>query len=325
MGTGATGPVCVERIGGETMAGWSERGAAALSILIGVLVGLGGLGLGAGLVVAGVIDPLPDAAPTTTITAADRINLLDCSGGLPVDTVFDGDTVFAVGTDATGAWIAVRRPGDARAVGWLPASNLDPDGNLDALPVRSCDPSDDIVGMPTELVIRSSTTLPSPAPTEPPPYTTEPPTATTEPPTDTTEAPPDTTEPPTDTEPPVLLDPLVLPNLIFPETCTPPSEYDTEASAYLTVESGTEPVTATLTWRYLPTDTYDESGELSVTVLPDPTSTLLIGAVRGLPDPYPPPISGPPTPAIIEFEWIVRDEAGNTSRAVVTADLGRCL
>ncbi len=117
----------------------------------------------------------------------------------------------------------------------------------------------------------------------------------------------------------------MLPNLIFPETCSPPSDYDTEALAYLTVESGTEPVTATLTWRYLPTDVYDYSGELSVVVLPDPTSTLLIGTVRELPDPYPPPISGPPTPAIIEFEWIVRDEAGNTSRATATADLGRCL
>jgi hypothetical protein len=282
------------------MQNWSERGAGAIVVLIGALVGLGGLGLGAALVVGGVIDPLTDEE-STTIPISDRISVLECSGGPPVDTVFDGDTVFAVGVDSTESWVAIRRPEDLTSVGWLPATSLDADGNLAELPIRSCDRSDDIVGMPTEVVTESSTT-----------------TTSTVPPTDTT-------EPPTDTEPPVLLDPLVLPNLIFPETCSPPSDYDTEASAYLTVESGTEPVTATLRWRYLPTDAYDASGELSVSVLPDPTSTLLIGAVRELPDPYPPPISGPPTPAIIEFEWIVRDEAGNTSRAIATAELGRCL
>ncbi len=181
--------------------------------------------------------------------------------------------------------------------------------------------------MPLEEVPTSTTTtgpISTTTTTTPPDTTTSStPTSTS---TSTSTSTTSTTEP-GDTQPPILLDPLVIPDPVFPNTqkCVDAGER-VEAKTYLTVEGETGPVTATLTWRYLPADVYDYSGSLDVLVLPDPVNTLLIGDVRDLPDPYPPPISGPPpTPAIVEFEWVVHDATGNVSTAGTTADLGRCI
>jgi hypothetical protein len=321
----------------------SEWGIAGLGVLLAVLVGLGGIGVGAGLVIGGAVDPLSDDIESAT-TAAATANLLDCRGGLPVDMVYDGDSVLAVGIDSSGSWIAIRRPGDLTSVGWLPASQLDPDGDLAGLPVLSCDglngavvvtsdPDEDpSTEETTSTTSTSSTTLAPPDTTIPPtdttapPDTTTPPDTTIPPPPDTTTPdttlppPPDTTAPPQDTQPPVLSEVLVLPDVIFPGTCSP-SDHDVYASVYATV-TGETSVSATLSWKYSPTSLYEFSGTLPVSVEPGSGSIQLIGHVSDLPDPYPAYTSGPQ--ATVEFRWIVRDDSGNASSAIVTASVGRC-
>jgi hypothetical protein len=322
----------------------SEWGIAGLGVLLAVLVGLGGIGVGAGLVIGGAIDPLSNDTESA-VAAAATANLLDCRGGLPVDMVYDGDSVLAVGIDASGSWVAVRRPGDLTSVGWLPASQLDPDGDLANLPGRPChglndgavivptdEPEDTPTSATTSTTTTSSTTLPptdttlpptdttAPPNTTTPPDTTIPPTDTTAPPPDTTLPPTDTTAPPQDTQPPIVSEVLVLPDVIFPGSCSP-SDYDIYGSVYATV-TGETSVSAMLSWKYLPTSLYEYSGTLPVSVEPGSGSIQLIGHVSDLPDPYPAYTSAPQ--ATVEFRWIVGDGSGNASSAIATASVGRC-
>jgi hypothetical protein len=315
----------------------SERGSAAFGALLVAFAIAGGAVVGTGLVLGNVIDPVEENPSVVSISHFET-NLLDCRNGEPIARVADGDSVLAVAIDDTGSWVAVRRPGDLTAVGWLPATQLRSDDVLADLPVASCDePAAQLVPLEAEP---TDTTSPTPTvpPVTAPPVTTPPVTAppvTTPPdtappvttPPDT--APPDTappvTTPPTsdpgDTHPPGLSGLLVEPDTIFPGSC-PPAKYPTTGTVYVTVTNETEPVSGELSWRYLPTQTYDYSGTLPVTAEPGDWSTLLIGAVSGLPDPYPPAVSAPP--AVIEFRWLVSDSAGNLSSATITADLGRC-
>lgn len=315
-----------------------DRGAIGMGVLATVVAGLAGVSVGAVLVLTDVIDPLADTAPTTVIAADAPPSevLVDCPGGEPVSRVYDDDRVFVVGIDESRSWAAVRRPDDVTRVGWVLVEQLAPDAGLEILPIRSCDGLNGALLTPTAIdpFATTTTTTSMPTTTETTDTTAPPPTtgSTAAPPTTettatteaiTTEGTNTTLTPPADTDPPTLFDPLVLPDLVFPERCD--GDVDTEATAYLTVEDETARVTASLSWRYLPEDQYDGDGAFEVVVDVGPTNTLLIATIDGLPDPYPPPISGPPTPVVVELEWVVTDQAGNTSRITDTFDLGRCL
>jgi len=302
-----------------------ERGIAALSLLTVALVGIAGIVVGAGLVVGGVIDPLDDGV-TGSSTDSSSTALLDCRGGDPIDVVFDGDEVFAVGQDVTGSWIAIRTPDNPTVLGWLPSSQLDPASDLTKLPEQPCSGLDGAIVLAADTTVTVTTQAPDTTVT----VTTQAPdttvTVTTQAPdttvTVTTEQPGTTVTQPPDTQPPILLDPLVMPSVIFPERCPEPDV--TEGSAFLTVENETN-VTATLSWSYLSpyNEDGDNSGSLPVEVLVDPANILLIGAISGLPDPYPFGVSA--LEATIEFQWVVTDAAGNWNSVTAEATVGRCL
>jgi hypothetical protein len=147
---------------------------------------------------------------------------------------------------------------------------------------------------------------------------TEPTVTVTVPTTDTTMA------PPPDTTPPQVFEFLVIPEKIYPSACDASSETPIFGSAYATVVNEADPVTATLTWRYMP-DSYDYSGSFPVSVEPSGSGFQLIGAISDLPQPF---VFGMSAPKIVvELTWTVTDGAGNPTVVVVSSifEVGRCV
>jgi hypothetical protein len=322
----------------------SERGFVAVGLIAIIAAVVGGAVLGTVLVVSGAVDPISDATatgststapadtasvstvPVNTITAlAADVQLLDCREGQPVGSVIDGDSVYVMGKDASGEWVAIRRPGALAELAWLPIAFLESDEDLSTLPVTPCGPQD---GGATAALGDTSTTTTEPVgdTTIPPPDTTVP-TETTLPPPDTTlptTPPPDTTLP-SDTDPPIVVDLEVLPETIYPgaEPNACPPEFDTEGSAYATVVNETGLLEVTLTWKYLPTS-YEYSDSFPVSIEPNPTSGFqLIGHISDLPQPY---FYGGSFPQIlVELTWTVTDDSGNSTTVIDIFDLGRCV
>ena len=324
--------------------GRSERGIAAIGLIaiIGAIVG--GAALGAVLVVSGTVDPISESESTqsagsvsasttsattpvlSTVTALTaNVQVLDCRAGNPVASVIDGDSVYVVGIDASGEWVAIRRPGALAEVGWMPASFLEHDQDLSTLPVTPCGPQDG--GATVALGDTSTTTTePSGDTTIPPPDTTIP-TETTIPPPDTTlptTPPPDTTLPP-DTDAPIVVDLIVEPEKIYPgaepNACDNSPSTPIFGSAYATVVNETGLLEVTLTWEYLLVSP-EHSGSFPVSIEPNSTSGFqLIGHISDLPQAYG-PASSPPIR--VELTWTVTDSAGNTTTVTDLFELGRC-
>jgi hypothetical protein len=312
----------------------SESGVAAVGLIAIVAAAVGGAVLGVALVVGGVVDPIAETSGTTSGAAvasaetsdafavravsgdAAEVQILDCREGSPIGPITDGDSVFLVGKDSSGDWAAIRRPGALAEIGWLPVSLLAYDQDLAVLPVVPC-------VAPEGEAIQSIGETPV-ATTIPPTDTTVPP-VTTIPPPDTT-VPPATTIPPPDTEAPDVEDLIVLPDVIYPgagtDACENSSATPTSGTAYATVVNETDAVTATLTWRYLPTN-YDYSGSFSVSVEPSSSGFQLIAAISELPQAYSFGISAPQIR--VELVWTVVDSSGNSTTIVDTFDLGRCV
>jgi len=318
----------------------SERGIAAIGLIaiIGAIVG--GAALGAVLVVSGAVDPISEsestqaassvsASPTlsevTALTA--NVQVLDCRAGSPVASVIDGDSVYVVGIDASGEWVAIRRPGALADIGWMPVSFLDYDQDISALPVMPCGVTDGDATVSFGDELATTTTTTPPDTTIPPPDTTLP-TETTIPPPDTTlptTPPPDTTLPP-DTDPPVVVDLIVEPETIYPgaepNACDNTPDTPIFGSAYATVVNETGLLEVTLTWQYLPTS-YELSGSFPVSIEPNSTSGFqLIGHISDLPQAYS-PANYIPIP--VELTWTVTDSAGNTTTVdPIRFELGNC-
>jgi hypothetical protein len=240
--------------------------------------------------------------------------------------VIDGDSVYVMGKDASGEWVAIRRPGALAELAWLPIAFLESDEDLSTLPVTPCGPQD---GGATAALGDTSTTTTEEPPgdtTIPPPDTTIP-TETTLPPPDTTlptTPPPDTTLPP-DTDAPKVVELEVLPETIYPgaEPNACPPAFDTEGSAYATVVNETGLLEVTLTWQYLPTS-YDYSGSFPVRIEPNSTSGFqLIGDISDLPQAYGP--ASTPFMVVVELTWTVTDSAGNTTTETDEFKLGKCV
>jgi hypothetical protein len=325
----------------------SERGFAAVGLIAIIAAVVGGAVVGTVLVVSGAVDPISDATSTgsTSTVPADTasvstvpvnpiaalaadLQLLDCREGQPVGSVIDGDSVYVMGKDASGEWVAIRRPGALAELAWLPIAFLESDEDLSTLPVTPCGPQD---GGATAALGDTSTTTTEEPPgdtTIPPPDTTIP-TETTLPPPDTTlptTPPPDTTLPP-DTDPPIVVDLEVLPETIYPgaepNACDNSPSTPIFGSAYATVVNETGLLEVTLTWKYLPTS-YEYSDSLPVRIEPNSTSGFqLIGDISDLPQPY---FYGGSFPQIlVELTWTVTDDSGNSTTAIDIFDLGRCV
>ena len=319
----------------------SSHGFATVGLVAIIGAVVGGAALGAVLVVSGAVDPMTESASSTSsssVTAATvpapvalpstvsaltaNVQLLDCREGQPVGSVIDGDAVYVMGLDASGEWVAIRRPGALAELAWLPISFLESDQDLSALPVTPCGPQDG--GATVALGDTSTTTTELPGDTTIPPPDTTIPTETTIPPPDTTlptTLPPETIPP--DTDPPQVDELIVLPDTIYPgaEPNACPPTFDTEGSAYATVVNETGLLEVTLTWEYLPTS-LGYSGSFPVSIEPNSTSGFqLIGHISDLPQAYG-PASSPTIP--VELTWTVTDSAGNTTIEVDTFDLGRC-
>ena len=322
----------------------SERGIAAIGLIAIIGAIIGGAALGAVLVVSGAVDPISEsestqtansvssaatpapAASLETVTALTaNVQVLDCRAGNPVASVIDGDSVYVVGIDASGEWVAIRQPGALADVGWMPVSFLEYDQDLSTLPVTPCGPQDGDAAV--ALGDTSTTTTEPPGDTTIPPPDTTIPTETTIPPPDTTlptTPPPDTTLPP-DTDPPIVVDLIVLPEIIYPgaEPDACPPTFDTSGSAYASVVNETGLLEVTLTWKYLPTS-YEYSGSFPVSIEPNSTSGFqLIGQISDLPQPYSYGISAPQIK--VELTWTVTDDSGNSTTVVDIFDLGRCV
>jgi hypothetical protein len=319
----------------------SSHGFATVGLVAIIGAFVGGAALGAVLVVSGAVDPMAESAistPSSTMTASTvpalvalpstvsaltaNLQLLDCREGQPVGSVIDGDSVYVVGVEESGEWVAVRRPGALAEVGWLPISFLEYDQDLSVVPVIPCGEMDS--GADVSVGDTSSTTTTT-APTD----TTIPPPDTTLPP-DTTIPPPDTTLPPEtippDTDAPIVKDLIVVPEVIYPGAgangCENGASTPTSGSAYATITNEPDPVTATLTWEYQPTDFFTGSGNFSVSVEPGTSTTQLIGSIIDLPQAYGP--ASTPFNAVVELTWTVTDSAGNTTTVDDEFDLGRC-
>jgi hypothetical protein len=327
----------------------SERGIAAIGLIaiIGAIVG--GAALGGVLVVSGAVDPISESdntqaevsvttATTPTLSTVSaltaNVQLLDCREGQPVGSVIDGDSVYVMGKDASGDWVAIRRPGALAELAWLPVAFLESDEDLSTLPVTPCGPQDG--GAIAALGDTSTTTTEEPPgdTTEPPGDTTIPPpdttipTETTIPPPDTTlptTPPPDTTLPP-DTDPPIVVDLIVEPATIYPgaepAACDNTPDTPIFGSAYATVTNEVGPITATLMWEYVPTS-YEYSGSFPVSIEPSGAGFQLIGNISDLPQPYSYGISAPQIK--VELTWRVTDDSGNLTTVVDIFDLGRCV
>jgi hypothetical protein len=323
----------------------SERGFVAVGLIAIIAAVVGGAVLGTVLVVSGAVDPISDATatgststapadtasvstvPVNTITAlAADVQLLDCREGQPVGSVIDGDSVYVMGKDASGEWVAIRRPGALAELAWLPIAFLESDEDLSTLPVTPCGPQD---GGATATLAETSTTTTEEPPgdtTIPPPDTTIP-TETTLPPPDTTlptTPPPDTTLPP-DTDPPIVVDLEVLPETIYPgaepNACDNSPSTPIFGSAYATVVNETGLLGVTLTWEYSLASP-EHSGSFPVSIEPNSTSGFqLIGSIADLPQAYG-PASSPPINVVIT--WTVTDSAGNTTTVTDLFELGRC-
>jgi hypothetical protein len=322
----------------------SERGFVAVGLIAIIAAVVGGAVVGTVLVVSGAVDPISDATSTgsTSTVPADTasvstvpvnpiaalaadVQLLDCREGQPVGSVIDGDSVYVMGKDASGEWVAIRRPGALAELAWLPIAFLESDEDLSTLPVTPCGPQD---GGATAAPGDTSTTTTEEPPgdtTIPPPDTTIP-TETTLPPPDTTlptTPPPDTTLPP-DTDAPKVVELEVLPETIYPgaEPNACPPAFDTEGSAYATVTNEVGPISATLTWKYIP-KSYEYSGSFPVSVEPSGSGFQLIGNISDLPQPYTYGISAPDIQA--ELKWTVTDSAGNSTTEIDNFAVGRCV
>jgi hypothetical protein len=241
--------------------------------------------------------------------------------------VIDGDSVYVMGKDASGEWVAIRRPGALAELAWLPIAFLESDEDLSTLPVTLCGPQDGGATAAPGDTSTTTTEVPPGDTTIPPPDTTIP-TETTLPPPDTTlptTPPPDATLPP-DTDPPIVVDLEVLPETIYPgaepNACPPPPAFDTEGSAYATVTNEVGPISATLTWKYIPTS-YEYSGSFPVSVEPSGSGFQLIGNISDLPQPYTYGISAPDIQA--ELTWTVTDSAGNSTTEIDNFAVGRCV
>ena len=298
-----------------------EHGIASIGLIAAIAAIVGAASLASVLVLSGALDLVgePSVSESTRIAEA---QLLDCRGGTPVDSVSNGDAVYVVGVDASGEWVAVRRPSALGDVGWLPSSLLESDGDLSSLPVVPCGETG-VNAM--SLVEESTTTMPTTDTTVPVVDTTVPvtePTVTvTVPTTDTT------MPPPADTKPPQVFEYVILPEKIYPGSgpgACDSGTYDIYGSAYATVVNETDPVTATLTWRYMPTS-YEYSGSFPVSVEPSGSGFQLIGSISDLPQPYTFGLSAPKI--VVELTWTVRDAAGNPFLEVVPSafEVGRCV
>ena len=322
----------------------SERGIAAIGLIAIIGAIIGGAALGAVLVVSGAVDPISEsestqtansvssaatpapAASLETVTALTaNVQVLDCRAGNPVASVIDGDSVYVVGIDTSGDWVAIRRPGALAEIGWMPVSFLESDRDLSTVAVMPCGPQDG--GATVAVGDTSTTTTEPPGDTTIPPPDTTIPTETTIPPPDTTlptTPPPDTTLPP-DTDPPIVIDLIVEPDTIYPgaepNACDNSPSTPIFGSAYATVVNETGLLEVTLTWEYLLVSP-EYSGSFPVRIEPNSTSGFqLIGDIADLPQAYGPASS----PTIrVELTWTVTDTAGNTTTEVDTFDLGRC-
>lgn len=83
--------------------------------------------------------PATDAIDAS-VGGRNRVAYLDCPDGGIAGFIDPGARVLAVARSADGAWVAVRSPGDASAVVWLPADVVepDPDTGFAGLPVSGC-------------------------------------------------------------------------------------------------------------------------------------------------------------------------------------------
>jgi hypothetical protein len=289
---------------------------------------VGAASLGSVLVLTGAVDLVGEPSASRSNRIA-QTQLLDCRGGIPVDSVSNGDSVYVVGIDASGEWVAIRRPSALGDVGWLPSSLLESNEDLSSLPVLPCEETGvnamSLVEEPTTTVPATETTVPVVDTTTPVVDTTVPvtePTVTvTVPTTDTT------MPPPPDTTPPQVFEYVIDPEKIYPGAdpgACDSGTYDIYGSAYATVVNEVDPVMATLTWRYMPAS-YEYSGSFPVSVEPSGSGFQLIGSISDLPQPYTFGLSAPKI--VVELTWTVRDAAGNPFVEVVPSafEVGRCV
>ena len=238
-------------------------------------VALGAVGVGAGWTIQQNV--LADDGAAATIDAPAGVDLdgdgvisedervtpsalyFDCPGGAALGELHDGDRILTVGThDSVDGWLALRKPLDPSETVWIAAPQVDPDGDLDALPPLACANGDAIVVTPpaeddedpdtTEVAAPDETTTTTEATGDTTP-TTRPQSTTTRPQSTTTTTKPTATTTPTtagDTAGPGLTGVTAVPNPVYEDEggfgC-PSGERSTEISAVANDPSGVDKVT----------------------------------------------------------------------------------
>lgn len=205
--------------------------------------------------------PEPDADEEVVeaggVVAGPAVSVFDCPDGVPIAALAGGDGVVATGRTEDGVWIEIRSPLDVTTPAWMTAGALDPDGDLDALPVHECGveatTTTTVPGATTTSSTTTTSTSTTTSTTVPGETTTTGPRPTTPPPTQ-----PTTPPPPPDTEAPRISRPAAIPSQIVTaqqvggDFCPAPNPPGTPTTAFITATiTDDRPGAITVTMRYV--------------------------------------------------------------------------
>ena len=265
------------------------------------------------------LSPLPESesdevVEATGVVLGPAVSVLDCPDGAPVAVLAGGDGVLATGRTEDGLWIEIRSPLDVTSPAWMSAGTLDPDGDLDALPVHECGVEATTTTVPGATTTSSTTTTSTSTTTTEPGETTTVPPVTTPPPTQ-----PTTPPPPPDTTPPTIGTPFTPVTFMVTldgsgqASCT--SDPPPATTALITVpvtDNRPQGLVVTMTYRTLaPNDAQISSGVLNN--VRGPTN----GNYRGTLGPLPQTAATGGANASAEITIRAVDAAGNQARPVV--------
>ena len=294
------------RHSGFTRASRGDRGAVPVGALLIALAVAGGLVVGSILGFTGAVDLLGES---DSFAAAAPASYYECPGDLSSSgALHRGDRVFATGRDQGASWVQVRSPRSSDARVWIAADDLDPDADLQSLPVVPC-------AIVVEVTVETTTTIPGDTTTTIPgdtTTTTVADTTTTVVATTTTVVATTTTTVAADTTPPSISTPGVAPNPIWEQdgagiTCPPGTPRQATVSTTVTDTGGVASVTASWVVPGLGTVTKAMSGSGS-------TRTALFG-------PYPAqtwPENPPSYQIAVTITIQAIDSSGNTATRTTT-------
>lgn len=138
---------------------WWERGA----INLGVALGIGGLvvvGAGAGMGMQRTVFASDDDPGTGGfVNRRAAVPVFDCPGGAAVDTLHNGDRIFASGVhDELEGWLEIRHPNDPGRGFWIEQRFITPDESVGDLEEAPCVEAEVFYGEPPTTTTSSSTT-----------------------------------------------------------------------------------------------------------------------------------------------------------------------